>query len=164
MHSLNFVIFLLLSPTLARASIVGNILLDAKQCGKATFRFLGFPIHKARLCTHGGRAFGWQQDFALELTYQRNLPEYNLVEVTPREMKRLDQTPSVEDQLARSFDDGGLGDRYLAITNGSVRIGLWRNGRSAYTLSHPQIKHHFMSIFLGENSRLVKFTRNLRGL
>jgi len=164
MHSLTLAIFLLISPIVAHASSIGNILPGAQQRGEATFRFLGFPMYKARLYTDGGRAFDWQQDFALELTYQRNLTEYDLIESTLREMKRLGQTPQVEDQLALCFDDVAPGDRYLAVTDGSDRIGLWRNGRSTCTLSHPQIKRQFMSIFLGENSRSAKFTRNLRGL
>ena len=164
MHSLKLVFFLLISPIVAHASPVGNILPGAEQRGEAIFRFFGLPMYKARLYTKGGRTFDWQQDFALELTYQRNLTEYDLVESTLREMKRLGQTPPVEDQLARCFDDVAPGDSYLAVTEGSDRIVLWRNGRSACTLSHPRIKRHFMSIFLGENSRSAKFTRNLRGL
>lgn len=164
MYSLILAIFLLNSAIIAHASPVGSILPSAEQRGEATFRFLGIPMYKARLYTDGGRVFDWQQDFALELTYQRNLTEYDLIESTLREMKRLGQTPQVEDQLALCFDDVAPGDSYLAVTDGSDRIGLWRNGRSACTLSHPQIKRQFMSIFLGENSRSAKFTRNLRGL
>jgi hypothetical protein len=164
MHSLTLAILLLISPIVAHASPVGNILPGAEQRGEATFRFFGIPMYKARLYTDGGRAFDWQQDFAVELTYQRNLTEYDLVESTLREMKRLGQNLPVGDQLARCFDDVAPGDSYLAVTDGSDRIGLWRNGRSACTLSHPKIKRHFMSIFLGENSRSAKFTRKLRGL
>ena len=93
MHSLILAIFLLISPIIAHASPVGSILPGAEQRGEATFRFFGIPMYKARLYTDGGRVFDWQQDFALELTYQRNLTEYDLIESTLREMKRLGQTP-----------------------------------------------------------------------
>ena len=163
MHNLILTIFLLISPIDAHASPIGTALPGAQQRGEAIFRFLGFPIYKARLYTDGGKAFDWQQDFAIELTYQRNLTEYDLVESTLREMKRLGQTPAIKDQLARCYDNVAPGDRYLAVTDGPNRIGFWRNGRPVCTLSHPKIKRHFMSIFLGENTRSAKFTRTLRG-
>lgn len=164
MYSLILAIFLLNSAIIAHASPVGSILPSAEQRGEATFRFLGIPMYKARLYTDGGRAFDWQQDFALDLTYQRNLTEYDLVVSTLREINQLGQTPTVRDQLIRCFDDVASGDSYLAVTDRADRIVLWRNGRSVCISSHPQIKRYFMSIFLDENTRSAKFTRNLRGL
>jgi len=163
MHSLTLALFLLVYPIVTHASPIGTALPDAQHRGEAIFRFLGFPIYKARLYTDGGRAFDWQQDFGIELTYKRNLTKYDLVESTLREMKRLGQTPAIRDQLVRCYDNVAPGDRYLAVTDGPDRIGFWRNERPVCTLSHPQIKRHFMSIFLGENTRSAKFTRNLRG-
>ncbi len=154
---------LTLLPLLAQASVVRSVLPDAELRGTATFRFIGLPIYQARLYTRSGERLNWNEDFGLELTYMRNLTEYDLVESTMREFKRTGSVPPVRDQLKRCYKDVRTGDRYTAVSQGPDRVNLWLNGTRICTLSHPQIKARFMGIFLGDNTRSGSFTRKLRG-
>jgi hypothetical protein len=146
----------------AKASPVSSALPDAELRGEATLRFLGFPLYKARLFTPSGERLDWNKDFALELTYLRNLTAYDLVEGTMREFARTGGTLPVRTQLKQCFFDVRKGDRYTAVSGGPNQLTFWRNDTRTCTLSHPQIKARFMGIFLGDNTRSRRFTSLLR--
>ena len=145
-------------PSAANAAFPG-----ASERGSAVYRYLGFPLYEARLLTKGGSAFDWNQQFGVELRYLRNLTQYDLVEGTMRELKRTGGAMNVRGKLEDCFKDVSKGDRFLAVTNGPNRLAFYLNGRQTCTLTHPQITYRFMSIFLGENTRSQRFTRNLLG-
>lgn len=163
MRKLLLTLCLLAVPAVGFASPVQSLLPGAEQRGAATFRLLGLPVYQARLFTRGGAPLDWGQDFALELTYQRKLSQTDLVEATLREMRRLGQAAPGRARFEACFQGVAPGDRYLAVSEGPDRIRFLRNGRSACTLSQPGIKHGFMSIFVGPNSRSPRFTRALLG-
>ena len=154
---------LLALPTLPLASTVKSILPESQLRGTATLRFAGFPLYEARLFTRSGAPLDWSDDFALELTYLRNLTEYELVKGTLREFERTGGALPLRRQLARCDNDVSKGDRYVAVSQGPDKVGFWLNGTNTCTLSHPQIKTRFMEIFLGDNTRSRSFTRRLRG-
>ena len=156
-------LWLLLIPVSAQANTVASVLPDAELRGAATYRFLGFPLYKARLFTPSGAPLDWGKDFGLELQYMRNLTQYDLVEGTMREFARVGASLPVRDQLTTCFNDVRKGDRYTAISNGQNKISFLLNGQRTCTLSHPQIKYRFMGIFLGDNTRSNSFTRKLKG-
>jgi hypothetical protein len=147
----------------AQANTVEAVLPDADLRGTATFRFIGWPIYQASLFTKSGAPLDWDADFGLELQYMRNLTESDLVEGTMREFTRLGSAVPVRAQLQTCFEDVRKGDRYVAVSKGQNRIAFWLNGRPTCTLSHPDIKSHFMGIFLGDNTRSRSFTRKLKG-
>ncbi|MEP2029327.1 MAG: hypothetical protein ABJI96_11560 [Paracoccaceae bacterium] len=153
---------LLLGSHAVVASPVTTVLPNAELRGTATFRYLGFSIYRARLYTPGGAPLNWQQDFGIELKYQRKLSENDLVTSTLREMERIGAPVPIKEQLSVCFDDVGKGDSYLAISDGPDRIGFWRNGQKMCTLSHPQIKERFMAIFVGDDTQSKSFTRKLK--
>lgn len=157
------ILWLLVTPIAAHANTVQAVLPDAELRGAATFRFVGFPLYKARLFTQSGAPLDWNKDFALELQYMRNLTEYDLVESTMREFARLGSNVPVRQQLQTCFDDVRKGDRYTAISQGQNKVAFWLNGKRTCTLSHPKIKSRFMGIFLGDNTRSKSFTRKLKG-
>lgn len=161
----NFLILLwsILIPASAHANTVESVLPNAELRGAATFRFVGFPLYKARLFTPSGAPLDWSQDFGLELQYMRNLTEFDLVESTMREFARLGSSVPVRGQLETCFDDVRKGDSYTAVSQGQNKIAFWLNGKRTCTLSHPQIKSRFMGIFLGDNTRSKSFTRKLKG-
>ncbi|MCB4455710.1 hypothetical protein [Leisingera sp. McT4-56] len=146
-----------------QASVIERALPGAELRGESTFRFVGVPLYKARLFTHGGAPLDWSRDFALELTYLRYLSGADLVESTLRELERLGGAPPVRGQLERCFRDVRRGDSYAAVSKGPDRIGFWNNGQRVCTLSHPGIKGRFMAIFLGPDTRSASFTRRLKG-
>lgn len=163
MRKLAILLLAIVAPCTLFASPLKGVLPDAELRGQATFRYLGFPLYEARLFTKGARPLDWEQDFALELRYLRNLTSYDLVESTMRELKRTGGSLPVRDQLNVCFDDVGKGDSYVAVTQGANKIGFWRNGKRTCTLTHPRIKRRFMDIFLGDNTKSRSFTRRLRG-
>ncbi|WP_371169435.1 hypothetical protein [Aliiroseovarius sp. 2305UL8-7] len=150
-------------PANAQSNVVSGALPGAELRGNAVLRFLGIPLYQARLFTVGGAPFNWADDFALELTYKRNLTQYDLVEATMREFKRTGGRIPVDAQLNTCFKAVNKGDSYLAVTNGTDKIDFWRNGARTCTLRYPQIKSRFMGIFLGDNTRSKSFTRTLKG-
>ncbi|WP_120501913.1 hypothetical protein [Roseovarius sp. EL26] len=154
---------IILAAGLVSATPVDDILPDAEQRGQATFRYIGLPIYHARLFTANGAPLSWQSDFAIELTYKRNIKQKELVGSTLREFDRLGSPLPLRDGLMRCFYDVNKGDRYLAVSDGPDRIRFWRNGRRTCTLAYPDIKNRFMSIFVGDNTRSQSFTRQLVG-
>ena len=147
----------------AQASAVKSALSGAELRGAATFRFAGFPLYQARLYTQRGAPLDWAADFGLELTYMRDLTEYDLVEGTLREIARTAGSQPPRGQLSRCFRDVRRGDTYLAVSAGPDQLRFWHNGEQVCTLRHPGIRTGFMAIFLGDNTRSKSFTRDLRG-
>ena len=147
----------------AREGLLDQALEPPVMRGEATFRFLGFPVYEARLFTPEGQAFDWEKDFGLELTYLRRVSEDTIVSSTLGELERIGEDMPVEAQLQKCFEPVNKGDTYLAVTEGENRVTFWLNGSRTCTLTHPEAKFRFMSIFLGEDTRSASFTRRLRG-
>lgn len=156
-------VFLMFAPMAANATSEATALPDAEVRGSATYRFVGFPLYKARLFTEAGAPLDWSRDFGLELEYLRNLTEKDLVEGTMREFTRLGTSLPIREQLEICFEDVRKGDRFVAVSRGQDRIAFWLNGQPTCTLTHPRIKSHFMGIFLGDNTRSKTFTQELKG-
>lgn len=156
-----FLIALFLGATAANA--LPSSLEGVKLRGEATFRFLGIPVYDARLYTRNGAALSWSDTFGVELTYRKNLTQYDLVEGTMRELNRTGAPMAVRAKLENCFKDVKKGDRFLAVAQGPNQVGFWLNDQPRCTLKHPQINARFMGIFLGENSRSASFTRKLKG-
>ncbi len=163
MRNLTLAIFLCLVPFASAARPLASALPEAELRGQASLRYLGVTIYDAKLFTNGGSALDWSQDFALELTYKRNLTQYDLVEATLREMSRMGNATPSRAQLERCYQAVAPGDRYLAVSRGPDHLRFWRNDRAVCSLSYKGIKTTFMAIFLGENSRSRRFTRSLLG-
>ncbi|WP_299927075.1 hypothetical protein [uncultured Pelagimonas sp.] len=163
MRKLTLAAFLSLVPIASSATPLSSALPGAEIRGQASLRYLGVKIYDAKLFTKGGSALDWSQDFALELTYKRNLSQYDLVEATLREMSRMGNAMPIRTQLETCYQAVAPGDRYLAISSGPDQLRFWRNDRAACTLSQKGIKTKFMEIFLGDNSRSRRFSRALLG-
>lgn len=153
----------LLMAAATQSLAVQSVLPEAQLRGEATFRYLGFALYQARLFTPEGAPLDWDAEFALELTYLRDVSAEDLVNGTLTELERTGSALPRREALAACFDDVTDGDRYAAITRGPDRILFLRNGSAACTLDHPGIKTGFMAIFLGENTRSGRFTRQLLG-
>lgn len=136
---------------------------EAGLRGQAEFRVLGVPIYEARLFTPNGQPLDWAGDYGLELTYLRPLTANALINSTQNELVRLGHVTPNDLALGACFQDVGVGDRYLAVPDGTDRITFWRNGERVCTLDHPGFAHGFMSIFLGDNTQSAAFTRALLG-
>lgn len=154
---------LMMAAMAVKASPISATLPWAALRGEATFKMLGVAIYDARLFTKSGAALDWSEDFAIELTYRRDLTQYDLVEGTLREFKRAGTPLPLGTELRRCYFDVAKGDRYTAITSGPNLIGFWRNDTKTCDLSYPGISKRFMGIFVGDNTRSRRFTQQLRG-
>ncbi len=162
MRSIALITFLAITSP-AAASVIPAHLDGAELRGAATFRFIGLPLYDARLYTLNGKALDWTDDFGLELTYRRAVAGLDLVEGTMRELARTGASLPIRDKLRDCYADVLPGDRYAAVSKGPDRLDFWHNDTRTCTLAFPAIKSHFMTIFLGDNTRSANFTRKLRG-
>lgn len=154
---------LLALPAAGVDSQLQTLLPGVKERATATFRLLGLPVYQARLFTRDAAPLDWSQDFGIELTYQRRISQADLTRATLREMRRMDNPVPPEAKLATCFQSVAPGDRYLAVSRGPDQVDFLHNGRKTCSLRQRGIKRHFMSIFLGGNSRSASFTRGLLG-
>jgi len=131
--------------------------------GESTFRYLGIPIYNARLFTVAGAPLNWGEDFALELTYLRQIRQQDLIDSTLQEFTRSGPELPLRAELSNCFASVTRGDRYLAVSDGPDKLSFWRNDTRTCSLIYPDIKARFMGIFLGENTRSRGFTQRLLG-
>lgn len=157
------VCFVMLTPSGSAASPITQMVTDAQLRGSATFRFLGVPIYDAKLFTPKGAALRWDEDFGLQLTYRKTLKQKALVNSTLQEIARQGTPAPTQSQLEQCFQAVAKGDSYIAISEGPNKVGFWRNGQRTCTLTYPDAKRAFMSIFLGSDTRSASFTQQLKG-
>lgn len=155
--------FLIVVAHVLQAAPISAALPGAALRGEATFRYLGVALYQARLYTPSGARLNWDSDFAIELTYLRYLRKGDLVDSTLSELDRTGPALPLRVALTRCYRDVHPGDRFTAISDGPDQLGMWLNGNQTCTLTHPDIKARFMGIFLGDDTRSRRFTRQLRG-
>lgn len=146
---------------------VAAVLPGATVRGEATLRFLGVPVYRAALFTANGAAFDWKKPMALRLKYAMSFEAGELVSATRKEMARIEGTQpdhaEIEGKLAPCFRDVVSGDAFVAATAGPDALSFWLNGSQTCTLRHAQIAQRFLSVWLSENSRSPRQSRQLRG-
>lgn len=157
MRNALFAFVMMALPTFAAAALP-----NGAQHSAASYRFIGLPIYDARLFTRAGAPLDWADDFSIELTYNRNLTLFDLVEGTLREMTRFGASLPAREKLETRDNTVRNGDRYLALTHGPYWISFWMNGTRTFTLNHPQIKRGFMAAFPSENTLSKSFTHKLK--
>lgn len=140
---------------------------QATPIGAVSFSALGFKFYDAKLYTPGGRAFGWEQPFGLELAYSRGISAGQLIGATMRELRRMEgrqgDHAAIEAQLATCFKGVSKGDRYVAIPAGRDGVDFWLNGRKTCELRHPGARERVLGIWLSDNARDPALSRKLRG-
>ena len=165
-----FVISLMIAAAPLRASTgpeVAKAVAGAKPLGAVTFRWLGVTLYEAVLFTPGGKGFSWAQPMALQLRYAREISRENLIKATMTELGRMEGARAdhgaIETKLAQCFRDVGKGDRFTAAPKGAGRVDLYFNGSRTCTLNHPNIRERFLSIWLSDQARSTRLSRQLRG-
>lgn len=141
---------------------------DARAISDVPFTWLGLKLYDAALYTPGGAPFSWQSPLAIELTYARKLPRSKLVNATRDELKRLEGNradhPAIVAELERCLRDVMRGDRFTAVARTSASVDLFFNGTKACRLTQAGIGKRFLKIWLSDNSRSARASRQLRGL
>ena len=151
-----------------RASTVIPGLEDPSVVGSATLSFLGFTIYRGRLFTENGRDFTPGDPVALEIVYNRNFTAEQMRDTTRDELARVEPGRDGQDvileRLAECFRDVSRGDQFLAASEGPDRLRLWLNGTLTCDVQGDGIGERFLSIWLSDNSRFPRLSRQLRGV
>ena len=135
--------------------------------GSATLSFLGFTVYRGRLFTEEGQAFTPGAPVALELVYNRTFTAEQMLDTTRSELARVEPgrpgQDIILDRLADCFRDVSRGDQFLAASEEPDRLRLWLNGTQTCDVRGDGIGARFLSIWLSENSRFPRLSRQLRG-
>lgn len=140
---------------------------DPKLRGEARLSILGIVAYEGRLFTEGGIAFAPNSPAALELVYRRAFSAAQLARATRSELERLyPGAGGIEVSIAAiqtCFRDVDDGDSYMAISQSPDSLALWLNGTQTCRLTQPGIGQRFLSIWLSDESRYPRLSRQLRG-
>lgn len=150
-----------------RASTTIPGLENPSEVGSATLNFFGFTVYRGRLFTENGRAFTPGEPVALEIVYNRNFTADQMRDTTRSELARVEPGRSDQDalvgRLADCFRDVARGDQFLAASETPDRLRLWLNGTQTCDVQGDQVGKRFLAIWLSENSRFPRLSRQLRG-
>ena len=151
-----------------RASTVIPGLENPSEIGSATLSFFGFTIYRGRLFTENGRDFVPDAPAALEIVYNRSFTAEQMRDTTRDELTRVepgrDGQDALVERLAGCFRDVSRGDRFLAASEGPDRLRLWLNGTLTCDVEGDEVGKRFLAIWLSDNSRFPRLSRQLRGV
>ena len=161
-------LILIAGPAFARERVQIAGLADPVVIGEASLGVIGITAYDARLYTPNGAPFDWASPMALELDYKRGFSAQDLLRGTETEIRRIEgdtnDIPTVISLLSTCFYAVEDGDNYIAVGNSTDQIDLWRNGTQTCTVTYPDIRKRFLSIWLSDDSRFTSLSRKLRGL
>ena len=136
--------------------------------GQAQLRVFGFLAYQGQLFTEGGARFSPEAPTALMLTYNRAFSARQLIHATETELRRMaPRAPDMDKVLtlvSQCFRDVSQGDSYLAISPHPHELRLFLNEAEICRLAHPDIGQRFLAIWLSDDSRFPRLSRQLRGL
>lgn len=151
----------------AQAETVARYLPSGGLRGQADFRFLGVKIYGAELFTPKAAAYQPQAPVALRLTYHRQISASQFLRSTMSELDRIEGSRSdhadLRLALAPCFRDVSAQDSYVAFGAGPNDLRLARNGQETCRVQRPGISPRFFGIWLSDQSRSPRLTRQLRG-
>lgn len=162
-------LFLLMAASLSWADWRSE-LPGAKLVGQGDFTWFGWSVYQARLWSPAA-TFGWDQPFALELIYRRELSRDTLVQASLDEMRRLGDASLDETRLAAW--DGEMRKAFVDVRAGQRITGLYLPGKGASFYLDGQLRHvvadvdfarAFFAIWLDTRTRSPELRRELLGM
>ena len=140
---------------------------DLRPVGEGRFSWLGLHIYDAALWTRSD-AFTVQSEFALDITYARNISAKRLVSSSVKEMRRLgfdnpDQLAKWTEEMARMFPDIRKGDRLTGVNLPGVGAEFYHNGRFIGMVADERFAEAFFSIWLDPRTREPELRESLIG-
>lgn len=142
----------------------------ASLLGQGDFTWFGLRVYQASLWSPA-RSVSWDQPFALELTYRRELSRDTLVQASLDEMRRLGG-PSVDEARLRTWGTE-MRKAFVDIEPGQRITGLYRPGQGSRFFVDGQFRHGvadadfakaFFAIWLDARTRHPQLRRQLLGL
>ncbi|GLK88509.1 chalcone isomerase family protein [Pseudomonas turukhanskensis] len=138
--------------------------------GQGDFTWFGLRVYHARLWS-GAPAVSWEQPFALELTYLRELSRDTLVEASLDEMRRLG-AGSVDDaqlaawgvELRKAFVDVQPGQRITGVYLPGKGGRFYVDSEFRHAVTDVDLSRAFFAIWLDTRTRNPQLRRELLGL
>ncbi|MFB4391407.1 MULTISPECIES: chalcone isomerase family protein [unclassified Pseudomonas] len=142
----------------------------ARLVGQGDFTWFGFSVYQARLLSPAATV-GWDQPFALELTYRRDLSRDTLVQASLDEMRRLGGASLDEGRLAgwdremrKAFVDVRLGQRITGVYLPGKGASFYVDGEPHHSVADADFARAFFGIWLDARTRSPELRRELLGL
>ena len=155
----------ILLATICTAASAESVALS--PLSSASVSVLGFSAYDTILYTPSGQSFDWDAPMALEITYRRAFSADLLIDATRKEIDRIEGGPSDLDQvigtLTTCMRDVGDNDQFLANAPTPDRIIFTLNGATTCDVTYPELRKRFLSIWLSDDSRFPRLSRQLRG-
>jgi len=143
---------------------------DAQVLGEGKLTWLGMHIYSARLWAAQPEQL-FEQPFALELTYQREISRERLVKTSIDEIRRVKGRSVADDHLQRwaaemhlAFDDVSPGEQIVGVHLPGVGTQFYTNGQPSHRVADTEFSEAFFAIWLDPKTRSPSLRRSLLGL
>lgn len=143
---------------------------EAALVGQGDFTWFGWQVYQARLWSLS-IPISWEQPFALELIYRRELSRDTLVQASLEEMRRLGGASVDEDRLAvwdsemrKAFIDVQPGQRITGLYQPGKGGSFYVDGEFRHSVANPDFARAFFAIWLDARTRHPQLRRELLGL
>ncbi|MFP5427750.1 MAG: chalcone isomerase family protein [Gammaproteobacteria bacterium] len=169
-HPVRWTCLCLLFSALATAADWRSELPEGRELGVGDFTWFGLRLYTAQLWTVGP-VHDWNQPFALELVYHRQLSKDSLVGASLAEMERLDagsMTPQRRatwaQAIERAFVDVRPGMRITGLYLPGQGVRFFVDGKLSHAIADPVFARAFFAIWLDPRARDPQLRQRLLGL
>ncbi|WP_222611092.1 chalcone isomerase family protein [Undibacterium nitidum] len=132
---------------------------QAQLLGSGEFTWWGLSIYTAKLW-HGQNSFNVDDDFALELTYHKNISRDRFVDASIDEIKRLQGSKLTPEQLQlwrsymqKSFVDVKPGDQLIGVKLAKRGCRFYSREKLISEINDEAFAQAFFSIWLDPRSK-----------
>lgn len=157
--------YVFLTIALFVGSVQASPVNDLKTVGSTTFNWMFWKIYDIRLLTADGSYQEGQQPLALEITYARDIEGDQLVSSTIDEWERQ-QITWKEDwsvRLTEIYPNIAEGDQLVLHVDEQNNSAFYFNKKPVGVIEDSEFTDAFLAIWLSENSRSQRVTRELTG-
>lgn len=142
----------------------------ATLVGQGEFTWFGLRVYQARMWSPAAHV-SWEQPFALELIYRRELSQDTLVQASLDEMRRLGG-PAVDEarlaawasEMRKAFVDVQPGQRITGLYLPGIGGRFYLDGTLRHTVADTDFARAFFAIWLDARTRHPQLRRELLGL
>ncbi|MGP0172309.1 chalcone isomerase family protein [Pseudomonas sp. NCHU5208] len=142
---------------------------QAELVGSGDFTWFGFSVYNAKLWSPS-RPVKFDQPFALELTYRRNISRETLVETSLDEIRRIDakalqggREAQWAEEMRQAFVDVRDGTRITGVYLPGKGCQFYVDGKLQHVIDDPVFARAFFSIWLDPQTRSPKLRAALLG-
>ncbi|MGE7993556.1 chalcone isomerase family protein [Pseudomonas sp. NPDC089554] len=141
----------------------------ATLVGQGDFTWFGWSVYQARLWSPTA-TFSWDQPFALELIYRRELSRDTLVQASIDEMRRMGgdavdeaRLTSWDSEMRKAFVDVQPGQRITGLYQPGKGASFYVDGEPQHTVADADFARAFFAIWLDTRTRSPELRRELLG-